>query len=138
MANRHRGEIAAEMGGRVRTLVLTLGALAELEEAFGAEDLLALAERFERGRLSARDALRILAAGLRGAGEAVTDAEVAAMTVPGGATGYARLVGALIGATFGAPAEGAGEAAAGAPARPFPAAPPLPPPPPGPRPAPPA
>ncbi len=128
MANRHRGEIAAEIGGRVRTLVLTLGALAELEDAFGAEDLLALAERFERGRLSAHDALRILAAGLRGAGEAVTDAEVAAMTVPGGAAGYARLVGALMAATFGTAPDGvttpvdagAGETAPAGVPRPFP------------------
>ncbi|MGN6118018.1 MAG: GTA-gp10 family protein, partial [Nitrobacter sp.] len=43
MPNRHRGEIAAEFGGRQRTLVLTLGALAELESAFGADDLVALA-----------------------------------------------------------------------------------------------
>jgi hypothetical protein len=33
MANRHRGEIEAELGGRKRTLVLTLGALAELDSA---------------------------------------------------------------------------------------------------------
>ena len=31
MANRYRGEIDAEIGGRKRVLVLTLGALAELE-----------------------------------------------------------------------------------------------------------
>lgn len=31
MANRHRGEIEAELGGKKRTLCLTLGALAELE-----------------------------------------------------------------------------------------------------------
>jgi len=37
MANRHRGEIEAEIGGVRRRLVLTLGALAELEDAFGAE-----------------------------------------------------------------------------------------------------
>src|SRR5688572_16128740 len=67
MANRHRGEVAAELDGRPRRLVLTLGALAELEDALGAEDLVALAERFSRGRLAARDAIRILAAGLRGA-----------------------------------------------------------------------
>ena len=40
---------------RRRTLVLTLGALAELEAAFGADDLVALAERFGTGRLKARD-----------------------------------------------------------------------------------
>ena len=54
MPNRHRGEIEAELGGRRYTLCLTLGALAELEAAFGAEDLVALAERFERGRMPAR------------------------------------------------------------------------------------
>ena len=59
MPNRHRGEIEAELGGERRTLVLTLGALAELELAFEAADLLALAERFERGRVSARDAILI-------------------------------------------------------------------------------
>ena len=68
MANRHRGEIEAELGGARHTLVLTLGALAELEDAFGADDLGALTERFASGRLKARDLTRIIAAGLRGAG----------------------------------------------------------------------
>ncbi len=49
MANRHRGEIEAEIGGARRRLVLTLGALAELEDAFGADDLVALTERFGSG-----------------------------------------------------------------------------------------
>ena len=100
MPNRYRGEIEAEFGGRRRMLVLTLGALAELESAFGADDLVALAERFGTGRLSARDLLRIIAAGLRGAGEAVSDDEVAAMSVPGGAPGYVRIAADLIAATF--------------------------------------
>ncbi len=73
MANRHRGEIEADLGGKRRTLVLTLGALAELESAFGADDLVALAERFGAGRLSARDLVRIISAGLRGAGESISD-----------------------------------------------------------------
>lgn len=101
MVNIHRGEISADLGGRRRTLVLTLGALAELESAFGANDLMALAERFGTGRLSARDLTRIIAAGLRGAGEAVSDDEVAAMTVDGGAAGYVRVAADLIAATFG-------------------------------------
>ena len=101
MANRHRGEIDAEIGGAKRTLVLTLGALAELESAFGAEGLAALTERFTRGRMSATDLLRIIAAGLRGAGEAVSDEEVAAMSVPGGAAGFVRIAADLIEATFG-------------------------------------
>jgi tail tube GTA-gp10-like protein len=101
MPNLHRGEIEMEIGGARRGLVLTLGALAELEAAFGADDLVALAERFGVGRLKARDLVRIIAAGLRGAGAAVTDEEVAAMTVAGGAEGYVRIAGALIAATFG-------------------------------------
>lgn len=101
MANRYRGEIEAEIGGARRKLVLTLGALAELEQAFGADDLVALTERFGAGRMKARDLIRIIAAGLRGAGEAVSDEDVAAMQVQGGAQGYVRIAAGLIDATFG-------------------------------------
>jgi hypothetical protein len=101
MANRHRGEIEAEIGGARRRLVLTLGALADLEDAFGAEDLVALSERFGTGRLKARDLTRIIAAGLRGAGETVSDDAVAAMEVDGGAQVYVRIAAELIAATFG-------------------------------------
>jgi len=101
MTNRHRGEIEAEIGGAQRRLVLTLGALAELEAAFGADDLVALAERIGSGRLKARDLVCIIAAGLRGAGEAVSDDEVARMAVSDGAHGYVRIAGALLEATFG-------------------------------------
>jgi hypothetical protein len=101
MPNLHRGEIEAEIGGAQRRLVLTLGALAELEAAFGADDLVALAERFAGGRLKARDLVRIIAAGLRGAGETVSDDEVAAMTTADGAAGFVRIAADLIAATFG-------------------------------------
>ncbi|HWM82444.1 MAG TPA: gene transfer agent family protein [Pseudolabrys sp.] len=101
MANRYRGEIEAEIGGARRTLVLTLGALAELETALGADDLIALSERFASGRLKARDLVTVIAAGLRGAGEAVADDDVARMTVAGGAAGYVRIAAELIAATFG-------------------------------------
>ena len=101
MANRRRGEVAAVLDGRERTLCLTLGALAELEASFGAEDLVALAARFGGGKLSARDLTRIIGCGLRGAGEAVADAEVAAMRAEGGAAGFARIAAELLAATFG-------------------------------------
>jgi hypothetical protein len=110
-ANRVRGEIDAELGGRRRRLVLTLGALAELEGAYGAEGMAALAARLSGGGLSAGDAVRVIGAGLRGAGEAVDDGEVAAMATPGGAVGFARIVVELLTATFGgegAPAEAGG------------------------------
>jgi hypothetical protein len=102
MPNRHRGEIEAELGGERRTLVLTLGALAELESAFQAGDLLALAERFENGRMSASDAIRIIGAGLRGAGNDISDDEVAKLATPSGAAGYVKIVSELLAATFGA------------------------------------
>lgn len=101
MANRRRGEIEAELGGKERVLCLTLGALAELEDAFAIDDLGALAGRFGAGRLAARDALKVLGAGLRGAGETITDDEVAMMTAPGGAAGFARVVADLLQVTFG-------------------------------------
>src|SRR5690242_6866912 len=79
MANRRRGEIALQLGGRTYTLCLTLGALAEFEEAFGAPSLTALAERFAAASLSSRDLLKLLAVALRGGGHDVSDAEVAAL-----------------------------------------------------------
>jgi hypothetical protein len=50
--------------------------------------------------MSARDLIRIIGAGLRGAGEAISDNEVAAMTVPGGAAGFVGIAAELISATF--------------------------------------
>ena len=101
VANRHRGEIDAVLDGRRHVLCLTLGALAELETAFGASDLSALAGRFSEGRLSALDLVRIIGAGLRGAGESVGDGEVGAMRAEGGAAGFARIAAELLTATFG-------------------------------------
>lgn len=102
MANLHRGEIEAVLDGQPMVLCLTLGALAELEAAFGDEDMLALANRLSSGRLSARDAIRILGAGLRGAGNDVVDADVARLKADGGAAGFVEVVARLLTATFGA------------------------------------
>ena len=101
MANKYRGEIDAELNGLPFRLCLTLGALAELESAFGDSDMLGLAERFEKGRLSAKDAIRIIGAGLRGAGHDVGDDAVAKMKTLNGATDFVDIVARLLGATFG-------------------------------------
>ena len=114
MANRHRGEISAVLDGRERTLCLTLGALAELEASFCADDLVALAGRFETGRLSARHITRIIGCGLRGAGEAASDEEVAAMRTEGGAAGFATIAAELIRATFGGDEGGGADISEGA------------------------
>lgn len=109
--NRRRGEVGAVIDGRERVLCLTLGALAELEDAFAAEDVAALMARFASGRLAARDLIRIIGAGLRGAGDGVRDDEVAAMRIEGGMAGAARIVADLLGAAFGESGEpGAGGA----------------------------
>lgn len=121
MANRHRGEIDAVLDGKPYTLCLTLGALAGLESAFGDEDMLALATRFETGRISARDCQRIIGAGLRGADFDISDQSVAAMRVEGGAAGYVDIVARLLSATFAAkPGDSADETGAGEAAGPFP------------------
>ncbi|WMS41697.1 gene transfer agent family protein [Acuticoccus sp. MNP-M23] len=101
MANRYRGEVSAILDGRGWTLCLTLGALAELERAFQVDDMTALVERFTAGTLSARDAVRIIGAGLRGAGNSVDDDQVARMTADGGAAGFAAIVTDLLTVTFG-------------------------------------
>jgi hypothetical protein len=104
MPNPHRGEIEACLDGKSFRLCLTLGALAELESGFGHEDMLSLAERFQTGRLSARDAQRIIGAGLRGAGHEILDDAVGRMQTEGGAAGFVDIVARLLGATFGGPA----------------------------------
>jgi hypothetical protein len=104
--NRRRGEIRAELDGRPFRLCLTLGALAELEAAYEADDLGALVERLSSGRLSSRDIIRIIGAGLRGAGQDIGDDQVAAMACEGGATGFASIVAELLGVTFGGSRKG--------------------------------
>lgn len=101
MPNRRRGEVEAIIDGRPTTLVLTLGALAELETVFAATDIATLAERFASGRLSARDVIRIVACGLHGAGRDVDEGEVSAMRIDGGVVGWAALVADLLAVTFG-------------------------------------
>ena len=105
MPNPQRGEIEAILDGHPRTLCLTLGALAELESTFAAPDLIALAERFETGHLSARDAIAVIGAGLRGAGGSETDADVAAMRLDGPASQAMHITAALLGAAFGTEGE---------------------------------
>lgn len=78
MANRHRGEVTLDLGSERFTLRLTLGALAELESAFGAADLQALGERLAAGRLAARDLLTLLGVAARGGGTNLSDAALAA------------------------------------------------------------
>lgn len=102
-ANRRRGEVEAVLDGERRILCLTLGALAELEGAFAASDLAALATRLAGGRLKAADLIRIIGAGLRGGGNLLSDDEVAGMSAEGGLAAFAAIVADLFAATFEGP-----------------------------------
>ncbi len=75
--------------------------------------MLALATRFESGRLSANDCVKIIGAGLRGAGYSARDEDVAHMQAEGGAAGFVDIVARLLTVTFGggeAPASATGVA----------------------------
>lgn len=99
-ANRHRGELEVRIGGENRILCLTLGALAELETAFAAESLAALAERFSGGRLKAADLILILGAALRGGGNDFSDEDVAVIGLDHGLPGLVTAVTELLAVTF--------------------------------------
>ena len=101
MANAQRGEICAVFEGEERVMCLTLGALAELEARLGAGDLVGLSERFSGGRVTARDLTAIIGAGLRGGGNAITDDDLARMSIEGGLKGAAEIAARLLRATFG-------------------------------------
>lgn len=74
-----RGEAAAFLAGAERTLCLTLGALAEIETALDVKGFGELAERMRA--LSAGDLLAVLAALLRGGGEADLAKELAGAAI---------------------------------------------------------
>ena len=84
-------------GGGVFT---TVAGLRTRSLSFGDSDMLALAERFEKGRFSAQDAMRIIGAGLRGGGHGIADDAVGPMKADGGAAGFVDIVARLLRATF--------------------------------------
>ncbi|UMY18557.1 gene transfer agent family protein [Methylobacterium organophilum] len=101
MANRRRGEVPLVLGHERYTLCLTLGALAELEEAFQAADAVALAGRLAEGRLRSRDLIILLGAALRGGGHALDDRAVAALPLASGLDAIVRALGEAVEAAFG-------------------------------------
>jgi len=105
MANPHAGEVALVIDGVPRRLKLTLGALAELETALAADSLMALVERFEGGRFSARDVMALILAGLHGGGQPMTAAALLGAEIEGGALEAARAAGLLLARAFAVPGQ---------------------------------
>lgn len=100
MINPQRGDVGVSVGGELRPMRLTLGALAALEARLEAGGLVALAERFESGGFRAADIVALLTAGLNGGGAEVSESEVASMAFDGGAVGAAEAASRLLAASF--------------------------------------
>ncbi|WP_370206531.1 gene transfer agent family protein [Pararhodobacter marinus] len=103
MVNPMAGEVALVMDGDAYALKLTLGALAELEEALGAESLVDLVERFETGRFRTRDVMALLLAGLHGGGHPVRAEALLSAEIQGGPLEAARVAGLLLARAFAMP-----------------------------------
>ena len=100
MVNPYRGEVALVVDGQTHVMRLTLGVLAELEEALNAGSLLALVERFEAGTFSTRELLALLAAGLRGGGWSGALADLLTAEIDGGPVGAAEAAARLLAVSF--------------------------------------
>ncbi len=74
MPNRIRGEAALAAGDKTYRLLLTLGALAEIEDGLGLTDLSQIAQRLKTVR--AADLAVVVAALLRGGGHEMEPADV--------------------------------------------------------------
>jgi Phage tail tube protein, GTA-gp10 len=101
MANRRRGEVACRIGGRLYPLRLTLGALAEIEDAFAAGSLAALGERLGGGGVTAGDLGILLTAALNGAGARLDSEEVGALVEAADLPGIAAALAELFAVNFG-------------------------------------
>jgi len=102
-ANPWAGEVVLVIDGRPRVMKLTLGALAGLESALGADSLVGLVERFESGRFRTSDVLKLILAGLHGGGHRIEAAELMAAEIEGGPGAAARAAADLLARAFALP-----------------------------------
>lgn len=103
MANPWTGEVALVIDGQRRVMKLTLGALAELEQALGAETLVALVQRFEAAQFSSRDVMALVLAGLRGGGVDIDADTLGRAEIAGGPMEAARAGAELLARAFTVP-----------------------------------
>lgn len=101
MANAHRGDVDLVLPSGSYPLRLTLGALAEIEAALAAPDLVALGQRMQAGALSARDLIVLTGAALRGGGGTLSDREMAAQLTAADVPAVVDALGRLFALTFG-------------------------------------
>ena len=103
MANPWTGEVELTLDGEPHTLKLTLGALAELEDALDSDSLIDMVRRFEEQRFSSRDVVALIVAGLRGGGWRGTARDLLSVEIEGGPVGAARAAGELLVRAFAVP-----------------------------------
>lgn len=100
MVNPLAGEVSVVVDGKPHRAKLTLGALAELEDALGAASLLDLVQRFETGTYASRDVMALLVAGLRGGGWDGTARDLLTADIAGGPVAAAQLAASLLARAF--------------------------------------
>lgn len=105
MANPWASEVELVIDGKPFQLKLTLGALAELEAALETGTLVELVERFESGRFSTRDVMRLIVAGLRGGGWTGRAEDLLQSEIEGGPMAAARAAALLLARAFALPSE---------------------------------
>ncbi|TCS63804.1 gene transfer agent family protein [Primorskyibacter sedentarius] len=105
MTNPWRGEVALEIEGVQHQLRLTLGALAELEAGLESGSLMDLVSRFESGKVSSRDVLALVVAGLRGGGWQGRASDLLSAEITGGPMAAARAAAELLTRAFLPPEE---------------------------------
>ncbi|MEN8837323.1 MAG: gene transfer agent family protein [Celeribacter marinus] len=103
MANPFQGEVALTLNDERRVLKLTLGALAELEAGLQTDTLVALVERYEAGKFSSADVVRVVVAGLRGGGWQGGYDDILTADITGGPLEAARVGAALLARAFTVP-----------------------------------
>ena len=103
MANPFQGEVALTLNDERRVLKLTLGALAELEAGLQTDTLVALVDRYEAGKFSSADVVRVVVAGLRGGGWQGGYDDILTADITGGPLEAARVGAALLARAFTVP-----------------------------------
>ncbi|WP_068087682.1 gene transfer agent family protein [Polycladidibacter stylochi] len=98
--NAIRGEIIAKMNGKNQPLLLSLGALAQLETALGCNSLAQLATDLSSGAISAKQIRAVISAGSYGAGHPLSEQELDSLTTANGVAGLIAITRDLLVATF--------------------------------------
>ncbi len=105
MSNPWAGEVTILLDGKPHVAKLTLGVLAELETTLGTGSLVDLVERFEERRISTRDVLALIIAGLRGGGWQGSPSDLLTVEIGGGPLAAARAAAELLARAFTLPGE---------------------------------